>query len=161
MKFAEAFAEFNVTWFEEPVPPDDLQGLHFIRGRAPAGMKIAAGEYGYNLSYFQHMLDAGAVDALQADATRCEGFTGFMATAALCQARFLELSAHTAPALHTHPCCALLPVSHVEYFFDHARIEKMFFDGLPQLVNGHLFPDLTRPGIGLDFKRADVKRFAL
>ena len=76
---AEAFAELGVTWFEEPVSSDDLDGLRLLRDRAPAGMDIAAGEYGYDLFYFRRMLDAGAVDVLQADATRCGGITGFLA----------------------------------------------------------------------------------
>ena len=44
---AEMFSELGVTWFEEPVSSDDLEGLRFMRDRAPAGMEIAAGEYGY------------------------------------------------------------------------------------------------------------------
>ena len=75
---AERFAELGVTWFEEPVSSDDLDGLRLIRDRGPAGMDIAAGEYGYDLFYFRRMLDAGAVDVLQADATRCGGITGFL-----------------------------------------------------------------------------------
>ena len=60
-------------------------------------MRIAAGEYGYDAPYFDRMLAAGAVDVLQADATRCAGITGFMQAAALAQARSTPLSAHTAP----------------------------------------------------------------
>src|SRR5437870_5524384 len=80
--FAEKFkADCDVSWFEEPVPSDDLEGLRLLRDRAPAGMDIAAGEYGYDLFYFRRMLSAGAVDVLQADASRCAGFTGFMRAA--------------------------------------------------------------------------------
>ena len=79
LAMAEAFAELGVTWFEEPVSSDDLDGLRLLRDRAPAGMDIAAGEYGYDLFYFRRMLDAGAVDVLQADATRCGGITGYLA----------------------------------------------------------------------------------
>ena len=49
-------------------------------------MDIAAGEYGYDLGYFRRMLEAGAVDVLQADATRCAGITGFLRAAALAEA---------------------------------------------------------------------------
>ena len=157
---AEIFAESRVSWFEEPVSSDDLEGLHLIRNRAPAGMEITAGEYGYDIQYFQRMLGAGAVDVLQADATRCGGFTGFLQASALCQAYQLPLSAHTAPALHAHVCCSALPVRHVEYFHDHARIERMLFEGVPEVKNGELVPDLSRPGIGLELKTADAKRFA-
>ncbi len=159
--FAEKFnSDSGVTWFEEPVSSDDLEGLHLLRDRAPAGMDISAGEYGYDLIYFRRMLEAGAVDVLQADATRCAGITGFMQVATLCEAHSIPLSAHCAPSLHAHPGCAGQPVRHVEYFHDHVRIEHMLFDGVLKSVNGELRPDLSRPGIGLDFKRADAARYA-
>ena len=156
---ARGFGDLHVSWFEEPVSSDDLEGLRLLRDRSPGGMEIAAGEYGYDLFYFRRMLDAGAVDVLQADATRCAGITGFMAVGALCQSRSMLLSAHTAPSLHAHPCCALGPVCHVEYFFDHARIEPIIFDGALMPKNGVLRPDLTRPGIGLELKRTDAERY--
>jgi len=161
LKFAEAFAALDVTWFEEPVSSDDLEGLRLLRDRAPAGMAIAAGEYGYDLPYFQRMLEAGAVDVLQADATRCAGISEFLRVGALCAARSLPLSAHTAPTLHAHLCCALATAIHVEYFYDHARIEQMLFDGGLAPVGGMLRPDLSRPGLGLEFKRADAERYAV
>ena len=141
LALAEIFAvESGVTWFEEPVSSDDLEGLHLIRDRAPSGMDIAAGEYGYDLWYFRRMLEAGAVDVLQADATRCAGITGFMRVAALCEARSLELSSHCGPALHVHPCCAVTNFRHMEYFHDHVRIEHMLFDGVLTPINGELAP---------------------
>jgi L-alanine-DL-glutamate epimerase-like enolase superfamily enzyme len=161
LAFAEAFAGLGVTWFEEPVSSDDLDGLRLLRDRAPAGMAIAAGEYGYDLFYFRRMLDAGAVDVLQADATRCGGITDFLRVGALCEAAPVPLSAHTAPSLHAHPCCALSSAVHVEYFHDHARIERMLFDGALPPRGGSLRPDLSRPGLGLDFKHADAARFAV
>ncbi len=157
---AEEFAKFNVCWFEEPVSSDDLQGLRLLRDRAPAGMDVAAGEYGYDVFYFQRMLAAGAVDVQQADITRCGGVTGFLQVASLCQAHNIPLSAHTAPALHTHVVCAVTPFRNLEYFHDHVRIERMLFDGLPQLINGELRPDLSRPGLGLELKWADAEKLA-
>jgi L-alanine-DL-glutamate epimerase-like enolase superfamily enzyme len=157
---ADAFVDSGVSWFEEPVSSDDLAGLHLIRNRAPVQMEIAAGEYGYDSWYFERMLQAEAVDVLQADATRCGGVTGFMQAASLCQTHHLPLSAHTAPALHMHVGCAAIPVRHLEYFHDHVRIERMLFDGVPEPVNGELRPDLSRPGMGIDLKRADAQRFA-
>ena len=155
LAFAEAFVELGVSWFEEPVPSDDLEGLHLLRDRGPAGMEIAAGEYGYEVEYFRRMLEAGAVDVLQADATRCGGITGFLRAGALAEAFGVDLSAHTAPALHVHACCAVPRLRNLEYFHDHARIERMFFDGNPEPVGGVLRPDFARPGNGLE-PRADV-----
>src|SRR5919109_931853 len=94
---AERFAHEDVTWFEEPVSSDDLEGLALLVERAPAGMAIAAGEYGYDAYYFRRMLESRAVDVLQADATRCGGVTGFLKAAALAEAWNIPVSAHTAP----------------------------------------------------------------
>jgi L-alanine-DL-glutamate epimerase-like enolase superfamily enzyme len=158
---AELFSEQNVTWFEEPVVADDLPGLNLMRNRAPAGMEIAAGEYGYDLIYFQRMLQAEAVDVLQADATRCGGFTAFVQVGALCHSRALDLSSHCAPQLHMHACSAITRLRHLEYFHDHERIENMLFDGAIRPSKGTLTPDLTRPGMGFEFKFEDAKRFQL
>ena len=158
LSFAERFA--GVGWFEEPVSSDDLDGLRFIRERAPAAMEIAAGEYGYDPFYFRRMVEAGAVDVLQADATRCGGITGFLKAAAIADAFSIPLSAHTAPALHLHVCCAAPRLRHLEWFHDHVRIEHGVFDGAPVPRNGVIAPDAARPGLGLEFKQADAERLA-
>jgi L-alanine-DL-glutamate epimerase-like enolase superfamily enzyme len=158
---AERFVASAVSWFEEPVYHLDLAGLRLCRDRAPVTMEISVGEYGYDPVDFVHMIDAGAADVLQADASRCEGITGLMLVDALCEAHNLPLSTHCAPSLHAHPACAAKRVRHVEYFHDHVRIERMFFDGALLPVGGELHPDLTRPGLGLDFKRADAAAYAL
>ncbi len=156
----EAVAEHGVVWFEEPVSSDDLDGLRLLRDRAPVSIEIAAGEYGYDLPYFRRMLEAGAVDVLQADATRCAGITGFLRVGALCEAFGIPLSAHTSPALHLHPCCAAGGLRDLEYFHDHARIERMLFDGIVEPVAGILTPDLGRPGNGLELKPTEAALYA-
>jgi len=156
---ATAFADLGVSWFEEPVSSDDLEGLRLIRERAPACMRIAAGEYGYDSFYFRRMLEANAVDVLQADATRCAGITGFLAAGNLAASFSTPFSAHTAPSLHAHAACALPSAINVEYFFDHYRIEQMFFDGALVPSSGMLRPDSTRLGFGLECKLPDIEKY--
>jgi L-alanine-DL-glutamate epimerase-like enolase superfamily enzyme len=158
--YAGKFAELGVEWFEEPVSSDDLPGLRLIRDRGPAGMAIAAGEYGCDLFYFRRMLEAGAVDVLQADVTRCAGITELLRVDALCKARSLPFSAHTAPQIHAHACCAMETLLHCEYFHDHLRLERMLFDGALEPEGGMLTPDPARPGLGIELKRADAQRYA-
>ncbi|MGH7952676.1 MAG: enolase C-terminal domain-like protein [Limisphaerales bacterium] len=161
LALAEKFSEQNVSWFEEPISSDNLNGLRFIRERLPVGMELSAGEYNYDLLQARQMLEAGAVDVLQADATRC-GVTGFLQMANLCDAFQIPLSAHTAPALHAHLCCAATRAEHVEYFHDHVRIEQMFFDGATtKHRNGFLQPDLSRAGLGLEFKKKNATKFEI
>jgi L-alanine-DL-glutamate epimerase-like enolase superfamily enzyme len=158
--FADKFEDFNVTWFEEPVGSDDLDGLRRVRNRVPGTMEIAAGEYGYDSLYFRRMLAAESVDVLQLDATRCKGFTGFLEAASIASSFGYPISAHCAPSLHMHIGCAVPKFRHVEYFHDHARIEAMLFDGFIPPEDGGLKPDRSRLGMGLIFKRSDAERFA-
>ena len=46
-----------------------------------------------------------------------------------------------------------------EYFHDHARVESMLFDGFLQPTHGYLYPDLSRPGLGIDFKSEDAAEY--
>ena len=158
LAFAEQFARFGVSYFEEPVTSDDLDGLRLLRDRAPAGMAIAAGEYGYDPAYFDRML--GAVDILQADATRALGITGFLHANALCAARSLPLSAHCAPAIHAHAGAAASQLVHVEHFRDHVRMEGRIFDGALPILDGMLAPDPGRPGLGLHLDPKEAARHA-
>jgi len=159
LEWAERYVEHGVRWFEEPVSSDDLEGLRLIRDRAPAGMAIAAGEYGWDHFYFERMLDAGAVDVLQADVTRCGGITGLLAAGALAAAHSVPLSAHCAPAISAHACCGVEAFEHLEYFHDHVRIEAMLFDGTLDPDRGFLEPDRSRPGLGLELKREAAREY--
>ncbi len=85
LALAREFEQYDVTWFEEPVSSNDLDGLRLLRDRGPAGMVIA-GEYGYEPAYFRRMLDARAVDVMQVDCTRACGISGLQMVAALCTA---------------------------------------------------------------------------
>ena len=161
LQLADVFGREGVTWFEEPVSSDDLEGLRTVRDRAPVGMDVAAGEYAYTIDYVRTMLGSGAVDVQQADITRCGGVTGFLQVASLCEAHHIDLSGHCAPALHLHAACAAPRLRHLEWFHDHVRIERMLFDGAPVPRNGAIHPDLSRPGNGLIFKDTDAARYAI
>jgi len=134
--------------------------LRLVRDRAPGGIDVAAGEYGWNLPYFQRMLDAEAVDCLQADVTRCGGISGFLRTGALCDARTIDLSAHCAPQISAHACTGVWHLRHLEYFHDHNRIEHLVFDGcLEPEPGGLLRPDRSRHGCGLTVKEDDIEQW--
>jgi L-alanine-DL-glutamate epimerase-like enolase superfamily enzyme len=153
--------EWGVSYFEEPVTSQDREGLRLLRDQGPPGLEIAAGEYGWDLPDLAALLDAGAVDVLQADVTRCGGITNFLRVDGLCKARTLPLSAHCAPAVSAHACCASESIVHIEYFHDHVRVEDLLFDGTVSPADGHLEPDRSRPGLGLELKRVDAERYAI
>ncbi|MFK0181751.1 enolase C-terminal domain-like protein [Streptomyces xanthochromogenes] len=146
----------GVTWFEEPVSSDNLDGLS--RVRAGGAVDVAAGEYGYTLSYFGHMLRAGAVDCLQADVTRCGGLTLWLRAAALAEAFGMQISGHCAPHAHAAVAAAVPNLRHLEWFHDHVRIESRWFDGALDPGGGHITPGAGgTPGHGLTFKTDDAE----
>jgi L-alanine-DL-glutamate epimerase-like enolase superfamily enzyme len=153
------YNDFGVSYVEEPVSSDDLEGLRYLRDRAPVGQVIAAGEYGWDLPYFAKMIPA--VHVQQVDVTRCGGMTNFLRAAALCQAHQVPFSAHCAPNLSAHPCCAVQTLAHIEFFHDHVRVEEMLFDGTLAPENGALRPDLSRPGHGLELRRSVLETYAV
>jgi L-alanine-DL-glutamate epimerase-like enolase superfamily enzyme len=157
VRWAERFArEWGVTWHEEPVSSADFEGLRLVRDAAP--LDVAAGEYAYVPTDFRNLLDC--VDCLQADVTRCGGITGFLRAGALAAAFGLELSAHCAPSASVAACCAVPAFRHLEWFHDHVRLEPLLFDGVLAPDGGALRPDRSRPGNGLELKRADAERYA-
>jgi L-alanine-DL-glutamate epimerase-like enolase superfamily enzyme len=148
--------EWDVRWFEEPVSSADFDGLRLVRDHST--LDVAAGEYAYVSADFRNLI--GCVDCLQADVTRCGGITGLLRVNGLAAAHGLDVSGHCAPQLSAHALCGVDRLRHLEYFHDHVRIEAMLFDGVLEPVDGALLPDRSRPGNGLQLKRADAQRWA-
>lgn len=154
-RMGRRYADLGVTWFEEPVSSDDLPGLAGLR--AELDLDVAAGEYGYDVGYFQRMCAAQAVDCLQVDATRCGGVTEFLRAAAVAAGQHLEVSAHCAPHAHAHVAASVPNLRHIEWFHDHVRIESMLFEGTLDPSGGTIRPDVGRPGLGLDLRPAAAR----
>jgi L-alanine-DL-glutamate epimerase-like enolase superfamily enzyme len=135
----------GVAWFEEPVSSDDTAGLALLRDHLRCD--VTAGEYAADAFEIRALLPV--VDCLQLDATRCGGYTGWLAGAALAQAHNLEVSAHCAPALHAPVAAAVPNLRHIEWFADHARLEPLLVDGPPPARAGALHVDHTGLGHGM------------
>ena len=152
--WAERYAlEWNVSWFEEPVSSADFDGLRLVREHAP--MDVTAGEYAYTRQDVHNIVRC--VDVLQLDVTRCMGITGVLDVA---NAFGVDISAHCAPAISAHVFSAVERRRHLEYFHDHIRNEELLFAGLPELRDGALHPDRSRPGNGLELKRKEIEKWS-
>ncbi len=147
----------DISWFEEPVSSDDLTGLCMVRDALE--VDVAAGEYGYDESYFARMVASEAVDCLQIDVTRCGGYTTWLRAAAVAGAQGLEISAHCAPNLHAHVGLSVPHMRHIEYFHDHHRIETLLFDGALDPRGGHLRPLSDVSGHGMTLKESTAASY--
>jgi L-alanine-DL-glutamate epimerase-like enolase superfamily enzyme len=140
--------DLGVVWFEEPVSSDDTAALAQLRDRLQCD--VTAGEYAADSYEIRSLLPV--VDCLQLDATRCGGYTGWLAGAALAHARNLQVSAHCAPALHAPVAAAAPNVRHIEWFADHARLEPLLVNGTPTVAEGALHLEQA-PGHGMRLSR--------
>jgi L-alanine-DL-glutamate epimerase-like enolase superfamily enzyme len=157
IRVADELSAVGVSWFEEPVSSQDPAGLAAVRQQVRPD--VAAGEYSWSLVDSARLIEAGAVDCLQLDVTRCGGITEFIRGAALAAAHNLQVSGHCAPNLHAHVGVAVPNLRHVEYFHDHQRIERLFFDGVLDPAGGSMRPGLDRPGHGMTLRDADAERY--
>jgi L-alanine-DL-glutamate epimerase-like enolase superfamily enzyme len=158
LRQAELYAEHGVVYLEEPVSSEDLEGLAWLRDRVPDGIAIAAGEYLWDAAEARRM--APCVDVLQADVTRCAGITGTLALDGIAAAHGIPFSAHCAPQVSAHLCCAMESAVHLEYFHDHARLEPLLFEGTIDPRGGALRPNRHRFGLGLSL-RPSANEFAV
>ncbi|WP_062433156.1 enolase C-terminal domain-like protein [Herbidospora daliensis] len=156
-RVAARLADWDVTWFEEPVSSDDLPGL--ARVRAVSRADVAAGEYGYDLPYFARMTEV--VDCLQIDVTRCGGYTEFARAAALAAAANRDVSAHCANSLSAHAGAATPNLRHLEWFADHERVENLLFDGCLAPADGVVTPPVSVAGHGMSVREDAARRYAV
>jgi L-alanine-DL-glutamate epimerase-like enolase superfamily enzyme len=149
-----ALDHLAVTWFEEPVSSDDIEGLAAVRSAVRCD--VAAGEY--IADRYEARRLAPVVDCLQLDVTRCGGYSGWLAAANIAAAHNLDVSAHCAPALHV-PVAATIPrLRHLEYFIDHVRLEAELFTGVPIPDDGQLRADTANYGHGMTLS-ADAEKY--
>ncbi len=74
IEWVRPLAPYDPYWIEEPTSPDDVLGHAAIR-KAVAPIKVATGEHTHNVVMFKQLLQAGAIDVLQLDASRVAGVT--------------------------------------------------------------------------------------
>src|SRR5699024_7446027 len=119
---------------------------------------VTAGEYGFDEMNFARMCASGAIDCLQIDATRCGGYTGWLAAANVAWSFCLDVSAHCAPYLHAPVCAATTRARHIEWFHDHVRIEQALFTGAQPPEGGAVSVNMS-PGTGLELDQVQWERW--
>lgn len=100
-----AFEPFDVSWIEEPLAPEDVDGHATLRSRT--GIPIAVGESLYTVEAFRNYLAADAVDIVQADIVRVGGLTPWLRIADLAAAWNRMVAPHFFVELSVHALCAV------------------------------------------------------
>jgi D-galactarolactone cycloisomerase len=161
LRTAQMLAEFDIGWFEEALPPDDLEGFRRLRNASP--VPIAGGEVLTRRQSFLPWIEQGAFDIVQPDATKCGGLTEARRIAWMAYDHNIQFVSHgwnTAIGLAAdlHLAAAIPVARYVEYLTPAPYIEQILKTPFQLDSDGHL-PIPTTPGLGIEIDREALRRF--
>jgi len=149
-------APFRPAWLEEPVPVDRINALATIR--ESTGVPVATGEHVYTRWQVKQLLDARAVDVMQADPDWCGGISELVKIAALCSTYDIPVCPHghsLHAAVHVAAACPRSVLPQVEFLVLHQRHKQRFMRGYLEPASGKIRPPDT-PGLGIELDAAKV-----
>jgi len=156
----QRIAPYRPAWLEEPVPVDRKAGLKRIRERT--GLPIATGEHIYTRWQALDLLEAEAVDVIQADPDWCGGVSELVKIANICSAFDVPVCPHghsLHAALHVAAALPHNVVPMVEFLMLHQRTKQRFMKGYLEPTNGVIEPpEMLGLGIELDPDKIDARR---
>ncbi len=162
LRTAQMLADYDVGWFEEPLPPDDIEG--FIRLRNASPVPIAGGEVLTRRQSFIPWIERGALDIVQPDATKCGGLTEARRIAWMAYDHNIQFVSHgwnTAVGLAAdlHLAAALPVARYVEFLTPAPYIDEILVQPFRLDSHGLLtIPD--KPGLGIEINREALRRFS-
>lgn len=152
IKRARMWEPYNLFWFEEPLPAEDLLGHANLR--AHTSIPIALGESLFSRYQFRDYIATGGASILQPDACRCGGITEWLKIAHMADCHNMQVSPHFVMELHL-PLVAAIPNGlFVEYIPSLNRVLTKPLD----LVDGHFAPS-EEPGLGIAFDWDRMQEF--
>lgn len=154
IRMGRALEAVNPFWLEEPVDHDDLGG--HARIARELTVPIASGENIYTVHGFRDFIEADAADILMPDIQRVGGVTGWMRVAALAEAWRLPVSSHLFPEISVHLLAATPTAQWLEYM---PWAQPLMAE--PLVAREGIVTVPPRPGLGLVFDEAAVRRYAL
>jgi len=151
IRLGRALEAFDLTWFEEPLPAWDVEGL--ARVAAALDTPIASGETEYTRYGFRRMLELRTADILMPDLQRVGGVSEFMRVGHMAESFDIPISSHLFPETSIQLLGALSNASYLEYmpWFSVLYREKLEFEDGDALV-----PE--RPGFGFTFDTDYIDR---
>jgi L-alanine-DL-glutamate epimerase-like enolase superfamily enzyme len=157
--FINALAELNPFWVEEPLMPDDVRGHAAIREKVR--VPIATGEIEATRWGFASLLEHGAADMLQPDATVLGGITEFRKVAGIAAAHDVPLYPHWMHHIHTSIVASIPNAVMVEYFPDLSVLNLEEVLQNPIRAQHGALPLPQMPGTGVVFDDQALDRFAV
>jgi L-alanine-DL-glutamate epimerase-like enolase superfamily enzyme len=160
LRTAQMLADYDVVWFEEALPPDDLAGFIELRRNSP--VPITGGEVFTRRQSFWPLIQNHALDIVQPDCTKCGGLTEAWRIAWMAYEHNIQWVPHgwnTAAGLAADlQMAAAMPVAtYVEFLTPSPYIDELILNPFQPDAEGYLnIPD--NPGLGIELNRVALQR---
>lgn len=148
---ARVLEEFDIAWFEEPLPADDV--MEHVRLAASTSVPIAVGESMYSISQFKDYLALGGASIVQVDVARIGGITPWLKVAHMAEAFNVPVCPHFLMELHVSLVCAIPNAPWLEYI---PQLDDITLSGM-RMVDGNAMPS-NQPGLGIDWDWDELNR---
>jgi L-alanine-DL-glutamate epimerase-like enolase superfamily enzyme len=159
LTYMRRYEPYDPYWMEEPFGPDDIES--HAKLAELTDVVIATGEIAYGRWYHKELLDKRGAEILQTDAVVCGGITEWKRIAAMAAGYGVTMCPHWFHDVHAHLVAATPNARYVEFFIDDQVLNfRKLIDTQLQHEDGNLILPQT-PGLGFDFEKAAVKKYAL
>jgi L-alanine-DL-glutamate epimerase-like enolase superfamily enzyme len=148
---ARLYERFDLAWFEEPLPAEDLDG--HVRLSRQTTLPIAVGESLYSLQHFREYLQRGACSIVQVDVARIGGITPWLKTAHLAEAFNVPVCPHFLMEIHVALACATPQGRWIEYI---PQLDALTTSGM-HVEAGRAYPS-SEPGLGIAWDWDAIER---
>lgn len=166
-----AMEKYNITWFEEPVPPEDIAGYQEVKNSL--NIPISGGEAEFTRWGMQHLINNRCVDIVQPDCTITGGLSEFLKISTLCSLANIQIYPHIwgssiALATGIHAAFSLpdFPPSlePAPVYLEYDQTTNIFREELstkpPLVMDGWLYPP-TEPGLGIEINEDLIDHYKL
>ncbi len=168
LRFAESIEEYQISWFEEPILPDDFDGYSRLKKQLP--MKIAGGESEFTRFGFRNFLEGNCVDIVQPDVAACGGISEALNIAAMATAYGVECYPHQwgssislAATLHLMSAipAAVPRLAKVPALLELDRAPNIFREQLTDLAPAPTMAVPNGPGLGINVDLDMLNHYSL
>jgi L-alanine-DL-glutamate epimerase-like enolase superfamily enzyme len=159
VSFARLIEHLDIRWFEEPCHWYDDAAL-MARVRQATRIPITAGQSEITSHGVRRLLEAGAVDLVNVDASECGGVTEWRRAAALCGAAGVDMAHHEESQIAQHLMAAVPHGTYAECFADPERdpVWQAMWANRPAIKDG-MMEVSQDPGFGLVLDEAMIQRY--